>query len=143
MSDASQLYTLAEFPDLIRKNGGMIRFFVDVGIDPEWAPSELSDEIKALNAVIEQLGPHFERIAEICNYDFDVENSGGVEEIVLPALLAAAESPCRRCETVGRLYSFDVNEEINCGDCDGVGQILTADGRALIAFFNRHMRGDD
>lgn len=44
-----QIYTLAEFPDLIAKNGGMIRMFVDVGIDPEHAPAELADEIKALN----------------------------------------------------------------------------------------------
>lgn len=134
----TQLYTLSELSNLIAKNGGMIRMFVDVGIDPEQAPAELADEIKALNAVIDQLGPHFERIAEACGYDFDVENRGGLEEMILPALLDAAESPCRRCESAGRLYSFDV-----CGDCDGTGHILTADGRALVAFINRHMRGDD
>lgn len=139
----TQLYTLTEFSDLIAKNGGMIRMFVDVGIDPEHAPAELADEIKALNAVIEQLGPHFERIATLCGYDFDVENRGGFEEMVLPALLDAAESPCRRCESVGRLYSFDVNDEINCGDCNGTGHILTTDGRALVAFIIRHTRGDD
>ncbi len=139
----TQPYTLAEFPDLIAKNGGMIRLFVDVGVDPEHAPAELAAEIKALNAVIEQLDPHFERIAALCGYDFDVENRGGLEEIILPALLDAVENPCHRCESVGRLYSFDVNGEINCGDCDGTGQILTADGRALVAFINRHTRGED
>jgi len=75
----TQPYTLAELPDLIRSNGGMIRMFVDVGLDSEWAPTELADEIATLNTVIEQLGPHFERIAEICGYDFAVENRGGVE----------------------------------------------------------------
>jgi Tryptophan RNA-binding attenuator protein inhibitory protein len=135
-------YTVAEFPNLIAKNGGMIRTFVDVGIDPEHAPTELADEIKALNAVIEQLGPHFERIAVLCGYDFSVENRGGLEEMILPALLGAAESPCRRCESVG-LLSSDAYGEIDCGECDGTGYVLSADGRALVAFINRHMRGGD
>jgi hypothetical protein len=136
-------YTLAEFPDLIAKNGGMIRMFVDVGIDPEHAPAELADEIKALNVVIEQLGPHLERIAELCGYDFDVENRGGFEEMILPALLNVAESPCRRCETAGRLFSLDINGEIDCGDCGGAGHILTADGHALVAFINRHAQSKE
>lgn len=75
-------YTLAELADLIRSNGGIIRTFVDTGIQPEWAPPELADDIEALNAVIEQLGPYFERIAEACGYDFDIEDRGGLEEIL-------------------------------------------------------------
>lgn len=68
-------YTLAEFPDLIRREGGLVPLFMQTGIDPDHAPVELERLVGDANALEMRLRAVWDRIAEICGYDEDEEGS--------------------------------------------------------------------
>lgn len=70
----SHRYTLAEFPALIRREGGLIGLFMQTGMDPEHAPVELEQLVGDANALEMRLRAAWEQIAEICGYDEDEEN---------------------------------------------------------------------
>lgn len=67
-------YSLAEFPDLIRREGGIVDLFMKTGLDPEHAPVELEELVGDANELEMRLRAVWEQIAEMCGYDEDEEN---------------------------------------------------------------------
>lgn len=62
-------YTLAEFPALIRREGGLVGLFMQTGLDPGHAPVELEELVGDANELEMRLRAVWERIAETCGYD--------------------------------------------------------------------------
>jgi hypothetical protein len=64
-------YEIAEFADLIRREGGMWNLFGDVGITPEQAPPGMAVLVEATNRGVEYLNFMFGEIAKACGYRED------------------------------------------------------------------------
>lgn len=67
-------YTLAEFPDLIRRKGGLVSLFMQTGVNPDEAPLELEQLVGDANALEMRLRAVWDQIAETCGYDAEQEN---------------------------------------------------------------------
>lgn len=64
-------YTLAEFPDLIRREGGLVDLFMKTTIGVAQAPAEIAAEVREINRLHVELDRIMDRVAEICGYDED------------------------------------------------------------------------
>lgn len=62
-------YTLEEFPDLIRREGGLVGLFMQTGLDPDHAPVELEQLVGDANELEMRLRAAWDQIAETCGYD--------------------------------------------------------------------------
>ena len=69
----SHRYTLAEFPDLIRREGGLVDLFMKTGIDPKHVPEELVEDVTEINILVKRMQMRFELLSAICGYDPDEE----------------------------------------------------------------------
>lgn len=67
-------YTLAEFPDLICRKGGLINLFCKTGINPKCVPEELVEDVTEINILVNRMRLRFESLSAICGYDEDEEN---------------------------------------------------------------------
>lgn len=67
-------YTLAEFPGLIRREGGLVGLFMQTGLDPDHAPVELQQLVGNANELEMRLRAVWYQIAEVCGYDEDEES---------------------------------------------------------------------
>ncbi len=67
-------YTLAEFPDLIRREGGLVDLFCKTSIDPKHVPEELVEDVTEINILVKYMRRRFESLSVICGYDEDEEN---------------------------------------------------------------------
>lgn len=61
-------YTLEEFPDLIRREGGLVGLFMQTGLDPDHAPVELEQLVGDANELEMRLRAAWDQIAETCGY---------------------------------------------------------------------------
>lgn len=67
-------YTLAEMPDLIRREGGLVGLFMQTGMNPDHAPVEIEQLVGDANELEMRLLAVWGQIAEICGYDENEEN---------------------------------------------------------------------
>lgn len=67
-------YNLAEFPDLIRSQGGLVPLFMQTGVRLEESPLELFNMVMKANALAAELQLQLDAIAEACGYDPDEED---------------------------------------------------------------------
>jgi predicted metal-dependent TIM-barrel fold hydrolase len=65
----SHRYTLAEFPALIRCEGGLVDLFCKTGIDPKCVPEELAEDVTEINILVKRMQARFESLSTICGYD--------------------------------------------------------------------------
>lgn len=72
--EVAHRYKLAEFPALIRREGGLVSLFMHTGVRPEEAPVELEHLVGDANELEMRLRAVWEQIAEMCGYDEDEEN---------------------------------------------------------------------
>lgn len=70
----SHRYTLAEFPNLIRREGGLVDLFCKTGIDPKQVPEELVEDVTEINILVKYMRRRFESLSAICGYDEDEES---------------------------------------------------------------------
>lgn len=71
--EMARRYTLAEFPDLIRREGGLVDLFMKTTISAGQAPVEIQTEVREINRLHVELDRLMDQIAEICGYDEDEE----------------------------------------------------------------------
>lgn len=64
-------YELAEFADVIHREGGIWNLFGEVGLTPEQSPPELALLVEAVNRGVEHLTYLFGQIAKACGYRED------------------------------------------------------------------------
>lgn len=70
----SHRYSLAEFPDLIRREGGLVDLFMKTTIGAGQAPVEIQAEVREINRLHVELDRPIDRVVEICGYSEDEEN---------------------------------------------------------------------
>lgn len=66
-------YALAEFPGLIRREGGIVDLFCKTGIDPKHVPEELVEDVTEINILVNRMRQRLESLSTTCGYDGDEE----------------------------------------------------------------------